>query len=227
MEMKHFLGNLDNLPSVKSYCFLSELSLSEKINMNELTELEIDRIKRLKKKEDRDRFLLSRVMARKILGSFLCLPQSNVNIINEFGQKPTVENSKWKFNISHSGNWVALAVSYEADVGIDVESHTSLQTEFPVEMVFHGEDKFPNGTDDIASFYTAWTLKEAIAKCDGRGLSLPFNELRLEHMSEGKYCGHYQNNTWHAQHSRLSDGAHLAYAGNVPTDPMYVTLQDI
>lgn len=219
---------LKDIPLAESYCFLANTSLSTKMNVKVLDEAEKKRFLKFKHAEDQNRFLLGRMMAKKILGQFLGLPPQDINIVSKAGHKPKVINSLWRFNISHSGAWLALAVSCRAEVGVDIEANEATSENFLNEVTFHLKDYLDqNITDKNAQFYTAWTLKEAIAKCDGRGLGLPFNELRLEHVNSEKYCGYFQGDCWYAQHSQLSDGAHLAYASDVPSNPLYVILQDI
>lgn len=123
---------------------------------------------------------------------------------------------------------MSVAVSCETEVGVDVETPAPMKVDVPSRMVFHPQDRLDTDiTTENSRFYTAWTLKEAITKCDGRGLSLPFNQLRLEHVSSEKYLGYYKDDLWYAQNFRLPDGAYLSYASNAPTEPLRIILTDI
>lgn len=91
---------------------------------------------------------------------------------NEFG-KPYFENCKLKFNISHSKNIVAVAVS-ENEIGVDVEcikkKHDGIADRF-----FHADEieylnSFSCEEYDV-EFTKIWTKKEAYIKAIGTGFS--------------------------------------------------------
>lgn len=77
------------------------------------------------------------------------------------------------FNISHSENMVACAITNEGRIGIDIEKRKSIdiidfEDQFSdAEWIHIKNEKFPYYT-----FYDCWTKKEAILKADGRGMTL-------------------------------------------------------
>ena len=85
------------------------------------------------------------------------------------------------FNISHSGDWVAviLNVSKHSDesqpiVGIDIELHkthrnlTALLTHFATQSEL---DWFASQQDQTAAFYRCWCVREALLKSQGVGIA--------------------------------------------------------
>ena len=85
------------------------------------------------------------------------------------------------FNISHSGNLVACALSRHTKVGLDIErikpyrdSHLhAFFDERERRMILEAKDHYQ-------IFYDLWTRKEAVLKADGRGLTLARKKLRFE-----------------------------------------------
>ena len=82
---------------------------------------------------------------------------------NEYG-KPYAHNGKF-FNISHSGNFVALAIS-DYEVGVDVEAIKKRDLSF-LTNIFVEDDIKGASLEDT---YLLWCNKESLAKCVGRGL---------------------------------------------------------
>lgn len=75
------------------------------------------------------------------------------------------------FNISHSGNRVALIASSCCRVGIDVEKNNQIEIE-EYQSCFTAEEwNAIIGSDSVLScFYEYWTKKESVLKCNGTGL---------------------------------------------------------
>lgn len=74
------------------------------------------------------------------------------------------------FNLSHSGQYILLAVD-DGEIGADIEQLQSAHLDLaprifqPTELAWMREDPLPR-------FYTLWTLKESVMKQRGRGLAL-------------------------------------------------------
>ncbi|MBO4864928.1 MAG: 4'-phosphopantetheinyl transferase superfamily protein [Eubacterium sp.] len=85
------------------------------------------------------------------------------------------------YNISHSGNYIAVAVS-DKPVGVDVE--TKDDKDFKVtSRMFTEEDKNFIG-DSQDRFRQVWTLKESFLKCTGQGISVPLNCFTFDYKNE-------------------------------------------
>ncbi|WP_179415844.1 4'-phosphopantetheinyl transferase family protein [Mucilaginibacter sp. E4BP6] len=91
--------------------------------------------------------------------------------------RPYLNGSSLDFNISHSGNLVAIALSDTNRVGLDLEEKKWVQLS-DFDMVFTSEElSFIN--DDLDNFYDYWTVKEAAMKADGRGFGLHPKEIKI------------------------------------------------
>ena len=88
--------------------------------------------------------------------------------------KPFVENSKFQFNLSHSGKYCVLSV-FDLEIGVDIEfwkdiNHNSIKSILtPAEYSF--AENNPN------KFFDIWTMKESLSKLFGLGLSIGIAKL--------------------------------------------------
>ena len=89
--------------------------------------------------------------------------------------KPYIPEYEIFCSISHSGNSVAVAFSTYSEIGIDVEIHRERRFDKLVKNYFHPEElkifNALNEPDKLDWFYTHWTIKEAMAKAKGEGIS--------------------------------------------------------
>ncbi|MES2446538.1 MAG: 4'-phosphopantetheinyl transferase superfamily protein [Bacteroidota bacterium] len=142
----------------------------EAIYKDFLTEREILKSNRFTHKKDRDSYIVRKYMTRKILSSFLNMPQNEIQYDKAANKKPIVQGLE--FNVSHSNGLILIAVC-SSPVGIDVElmkkdfSFTSLLAD-----CFHPNETIliKNSQDQLTCFYGLWTRKEAILKATGEGL---------------------------------------------------------
>ncbi len=87
------------------------------------------------------------------------------------------------FNISHSGDWVAVVLNVSRDksaVGIDIESPRK-QRNFPALLQYFAstqeQDWFARQADSATAFYRIWCLREAVLKSQGVGI-VKLSEVR-------------------------------------------------
>lgn len=90
----------------------------------------------------------------------------------EYGKngKPYSKKTNLHFNISHSGEWVALAVG-ENEIGVDIEC-SGIGNEKLAKRVFTPLEQSWLKENEKHAFEHLWTLKEAVMKQLGTGLSL-------------------------------------------------------
>jgi len=138
------------------------------------------------------KFKFSDDKKRSILGEHLLKLALKENQITNYKIKDTthgkpflVDSKKFKFNISHSGDWVVLAFDNDGiEVGVDVEKICKIDYNGITKRFFSKEEyEFLNNHSSrkemLKNFYMLWTLKESYAKMLGIGLSLPLNSFSV------------------------------------------------
>ena len=144
--------------------------------------------------EDKDRYVVSRAILRKLIASYytdIILPKSVLFEYTEYG-KPylSAENNvkEIKFNIAHSKDAIVYAFTKNIEVGIDIEF---INTNFVIEDIIKyccslREQSYlqnlPNNQKHYY-FYKLWVVKEALIKAMGLGLSY---DIRQIHINLGK-----------------------------------------
>ncbi len=105
---------------------------------------------------------------------------------NKFG-KPEITNKNIRnlhFNISHSNDYLVIAMSDEGKIGIDIEPiGKELAHPFPSQLFSDNEQSRLQSLttkQQTAYFTKLWTAKEAIAKCIGQGTHLDFSKIEIE-----------------------------------------------
>ena len=129
-----------------------------------------------KKLDDRKRSVLAFALLERALREEYGITEVPEFVYNEFG-KPSLSTLPIHFSLSHCKNAVACAIS-DYNIGIDVETIVPYNpdvarricTAAELEMLEQSENK-------DAEFIKLWTIKEAISKYEGMGLSLPFSEI--------------------------------------------------
>lgn len=151
-------------------------------NMSESRKAETDALpSELKKKQKIAADMLCRQMISEKCGT----PENEIVFSkNSFG-KPVAENADVFFSISHSGDFVACAVS-DREIGIDIEKIRGIQ--------FRAAEKFSTASEleyignDLTRFFRVWTLKEAFFKCKGTGLGADIKSVRFSFNGEKITC---------------------------------------
>lgn len=98
--------------------------------------------------------------------------------------KPYLEGNGLHFNVSHSGEYLAIAIS-EQPVGIDIQE-TKIIKEGMYRKVVQPQEQQLIGKERQKDFLRLWTLKESFVKAEGRGLRISMKEYYFE-----KEKGHY------------------------------------
>jgi len=155
-----------------------------------LTPDEHDRAERFRFAEDRNRWARARATTREILSARTGVPARDVAWREGPRGKPELGGSaRLHFNLSHSGPLLAVALSTAGPVGVDVEVVEPLRDmERVAARVFSEEEWRPAGALGDAArlryFYRLWTLKEAVLKYLGTGLSLSPTAVALHPTAE-------------------------------------------
>jgi 4'-phosphopantetheinyl transferase len=123
-------------------------------------------------------FALGRALLRHLLSRYAPQAPAEWQFATGPHGKPELAGtqSDLQFNLSHSGDWLALALSRQTAVGVDVQIIDRdrsvgrlARRYFPAEEV--AELEALQGDAFTVRFYELWALKEALTKA--RGASLP------------------------------------------------------
>ncbi|HHL0969644.1 TPA: 4'-phosphopantetheinyl transferase Sfp [Bacillus cereus] len=151
---------------------------------NLLNDIEREKANSYHHSADRARFIIGCVISRLVLGKILSMSPVQVPIDRmcsvcklQHG-RPQLPEGMPQLSVSHSGEWVVVAFTKSAPVGIDVEQMNpnvdvvkmaeGVLTDIEIAQVM----KLPN-EQKIEGFLTYWTRKEAVLKATGEGLLIP------------------------------------------------------
>jgi 4'-phosphopantetheinyl transferase len=135
--------------------------------------------------EDRARFLLGRALLARSLREFAGVSTAPLKLrLTEQGRPVLVDRPELQFSISHSGGFVAQALSLKSSVGVDLEAVSRLvdQDAIAERILSPGEyaefQKLPESKRP-AAFFRVWTAKEAYLKAMGLGLPGGLKEVAV------------------------------------------------
>ncbi|MBL3732244.1 4'-phosphopantetheinyl transferase superfamily protein [Lysinibacillus sp. HST-98] len=142
-----------------------KLAPSERDTFLKVLPFEVQRkVQQYKHWQDQQRALLGSTLIRWAL-----LPYIDDVLLylahNECGRPYIAGHPHWQgdFNLSHSGNWIVLAVTTIGRVGIDVEEIKPVSEDVMVYALSETERQLVSH-QPLHVFYEFWTLKEALFK---------------------------------------------------------------
>ena len=132
-----------------------------------------------------DSFLFGRASLRHLLATSIGVAASALEFEVSPQGKPRFASLPIFFNVSHSGDWVALVFSEDHSVGIDIEAEREtprahgLARRFfdPVEATYVESLKGPVARD---TFLRMWTAKEALIKARGGAIPTDLPKERVQ-----------------------------------------------
>ena len=92
---------------------------------------------------------------------------------NKYG-KPYYDN-KFFFNISHSSNYICIAVA-SSEVGIDIEENRKIEVDISKRILGENEKVIDN------NIIINWAIKEAYSKYKGLGFYIDFRNINAEQL---------------------------------------------
>ena len=148
-----------------------------------LTVEERQRAARMRSGAAPEEFIAARGSLRRLLSACLDCDPRAVEIVLGSHRKPALRPLRGvrmpHFNVSHSRGMILIALSRLGSVGVDVEYIDSAIEAIDVaRAAFHPDDtrrieRASTAEERLLAFYGCWTRREAVAKADGRGLTLP------------------------------------------------------
>lgn len=131
-------------------------------------------------------FVVARALVRTTLSRYLAArPQDWQFAANSYGRpeisQPTTAG-RLRFNLSHTRGLAAVAVTWDRDLGVDVESIDRRNSTLQIARRFFAPAEvdelmsFPRGEQGWR-FFDYWTLKESYIKARGMGLAIPLDQF--------------------------------------------------
>ncbi len=187
-----------------------------------LSVAERDRARRFARRDDAARYIVGHARLRQWLGRRLRIAPRALRFTQNAYGKPMLDGlpSPPHFNLSHSGDWVLLAIDEHGPIGVDVETirpNMSQIDDFrsvlaPEEQ--HWLDRLPPGPRAQA-FARTWVRKEAYIKAIGEGMSRDLKSIAIVDGADGHASLLYDENpapagcAWHLADVKI-DAAHTA-----------------
>jgi 4'-phosphopantetheinyl transferase len=161
---------------------------------------ERSRYERFRFPHHRHEYLVAHALLRSSLSNYgNCLPEDWRFSKNAYGRpeiQPGCGQPLLRFNLSHTEGLVACAITQSATVGIDVERITRLgDLRAIAEVSFAPEEltvlsQLPD-YDGRQYFFRLWTLKEAYVKAQGKGLSMPLQQIAFRFSRQATESIHF------------------------------------
>ena len=131
-----------------------------------------EKISRQKIQKKADAMLMGEIIAKKALSEFSGEDIKNIRFkYNENGKPYLSGRNDIFFNISHSEDYIAVAISDEP-VGIDIEKIKPVNLSV-IKRVLNPEELkvIEKAEDDDSEFIKLWTKKEAVIKLYGKAMA--------------------------------------------------------
>jgi 4'-phosphopantetheinyl transferase len=150
-----------------------------------LGDSETERLARFVRRERRRQFVAGRALLRQLLAQLLDLEPPEVKLLERAGNAPLLDMhgcASVGFSVSHSGHWVACAVSATSRLGLDVELLDPSRNidELAAQAFDAGQQAWlasrPPGSR-MRDFFQLWSSTEARYKLGAR----PVDEITLAH----------------------------------------------
>ena len=151
------------------------------------------RAARFVKLVDRVHWTVARARLRQILAHYLACETSEVEFGLDTYRKPHIDKPvvcpRITFNLSHSGDYMQLAVAESIPIGIDIEQVKAFDNLAQVaERFFAPEESSAllelRDAQRIEPFFRCWTRKEAVLKAVGTGLSTPLDAFVVDFIEQ-------------------------------------------
>jgi 4'-phosphopantetheinyl transferase len=191
-----------------------------------LSDLEHARALTFARPDLRLRYQRIRAQVRRVLAEFSGVPASALTFGQSSQGKPFLTNLPISFNISHSGDYLAIAIAQQHELGVDLEQMVVKRSRDAIaQRYFHPHEVAFLQTLEPAqrelAFYRLWTLKEAFLKARGTGIAagleravFVFDDLQIHSQFAPEL--HENPNEWRFWQWQLGGQFALALACRAP-----------
>jgi 4'-phosphopantetheinyl transferase len=145
-------------------------------NWEILDSQERSRVEHFTREEDRRRFTAQHAAMRRLLANYLEIEPAAICFSYGATGKPLLaelQSGELEFNLSHSGELAAIAVTNSGPVGVDLEWLREVQHRRTLSEKVYSPTELAEFESGISSreFLELWTTKEAVLKFTGEGIA--------------------------------------------------------
>ena len=118
-------------------------------------------------------FLVCRSILASLLKQYCHIDSLPPIIIGDNSRPCFLQHNLPDFNISHSKDWMAVAISLNGKVGIDIEVARQRENYLNVAESIFADDEYQwmlKQRDTLTAFWQLWTLKESALKLYAKGV---------------------------------------------------------
>ena len=118
-------------------------------------------------------FLVCRSILASLLKQYCHIDSLPPIIIGDNSRPCFLQHNLPDFNISHSQDWVAVAISLNGRIGIDIEVARQRKNYLNVAESIFADDEYQwmlKQSDTLTAFWQLWTLKESALKLYAKGV---------------------------------------------------------
>lgn len=138
---------------------------------------------------------------------------------NQFG-KPYFDAGNIRFNLSHCREILVCVISFNSDIGVDVEFHEKNFNEKDFESVFTSQEI--DSIENSKSLYKLWTRKESLIKALGLNL-----DINLKEICTLQDTLTYQNRTWYFENINAIPYYEISVCNSINEKCKIIEINDI
>jgi 4'-phosphopantetheinyl transferase len=188
-----------------------------------LSKEELQRMQKFHFGHDKQQYAAAHWLKRTAVGALTGQAPYGLDFTTSRYGKPLLQTHKVNFNLSHSSGFVALLLSRYGDVGVDIE-FPRLGVDFNLLLPFVAHPGEYGRVCSSDEFYRLWTLKEAICKATGKGLSLEPQTFEVSPCDAGSFVANCDRQQWLALSHPICGGYLACAFGTRPDDLTIVQL---
>lgn len=164
----------------KTYVYYAD---SKDINIDDfvgnLPQNRIEKLNKLSLIDDKKLSVGVYLLLEKALSKFNIKLNDFPLVYNEDG-KPYLSNNNTFISLSHSGNFVAVAIS-DFEVGIDIQQIKDVNVLINKIAYNEADENYYKIRKNEHTSLEIWTIKEAYSKAKGLGLKLPLKQIKIDY----------------------------------------------
>ena len=126
---------------------------------------------------DRQGLIVAYALHRMVLAAAMRRPLAEVHLTrNRMGAPEVLDCPDWHTSLSHAGAFVAIGVTGQGPIGVDIEPLTRAREMPEIAASVKAQGELQTVHEEIA-LLKLWVRKEALLKAEGVGLSRPMRDF--------------------------------------------------